>query len=470
MSLSPEVQDSLSRDHEVVQDSLRQAATLRFSDFTVTPESVRDWYYAVDPVFEEPNELFVRMHIETNFEKQREYFLRRQQYAVDQVHTEEIAALTLLAGVVRPELPHDPSWVSILQLEAGMAGQNKNPDTQVASELLAHIPDTLDAVQATDLYMALDLLNSATAFSGDILDLHTMLGPRDAEMLQLMIRLRDKIADYTDLVFGFAERLSEIGLSSSDPTVRKVGLRAGLFLHASQLERAKNWRDKVDTSESDKLFYKTVRDYFTGYLDLIERYFLTDVPDGLKSFRGEKKGDLHEVLYTLDLNFIFVTDPERYDTWVATPAFLRFDEPRHGGPAYKRNCDTIIRSPKRVATAQLKSGNYGKDSPDTKPSHPNIWFLREANFEDAGLRRLGAKIHRYRRWLEVGDEATTQAVHRGVLPSVIETLPKVDEMNLMTDSAYQISRMPHLQLDRAARRRLARIYGELSERKRNRRE
>lgn len=454
--------NNCKQDEDFGLDNVRASERLdiaeKLLDFNASREEALDWYYANDPLSQDLNMLSAKIasgNYGSRGENLQNYFnaisLRPSYY--------EHAGLTLLINIIDPESTEDPlvPWSEKLPKDFTKNYPWAFGNEIVAYPLLAHLPKAMSPDQLEQAYIALDCLHYAgAAFSSAhsfIIDgLTEFIDPFDLATIDSKYRVYSDASFQLAVVIGL-QALQE--KNKDDPTIRKIGLQVNQYMNTALINKASTMDTPENNESLNLLRTATMAHAFNDLIEGISRYFLDSSSTDRKVIKGEEKGLLHESLWLLDMNFILFMDKTVKNTYVV-PTFPRIDRPKIGRPIYNRAYDMHVQfgTTGRTLPVQLKSSN---NAAKNMQYHPNIDVVVEENFADVDIRRLSAKMAKYKAWSASGlsDEAAIE-VQKYLLPSAIEYLDRIHEVNGLDEATYFLSKVATAGLDRAARRRIAR--------------
>jgi hypothetical protein len=185
--------------------------------------------------------------------------------------------------------------------------------------------------------------------------------------------------------------------------------------------------------------------------------------------RGTEKGDLHELMFMLDLNYLFATKRAEGNEWIASATTDREDHPENGNPSRRRGFDYVVSNGTHTLSVQVKANKAQEDKrkqqdPNYKEYHPWIRQYAEVNFQFVKKTTLEKKIQAYMDWVESDfDPAFQEKLDRYVLPTAREVYADAMAEEQVPKSERVIRYMGG-QLTRAERRRIQRNYGEFKKR------
>jgi hypothetical protein len=477
--INSEILPQLIADKQTVQESQKSELQEKLLNFSASAQDARDWYATEDPLGEVQNEQFIRYLTKPGDTGIEDYFAVLNT-KIETGKTHESLALSLLANVVDPDIigNNPDGWHDKYLAENPAIKREAGYDTeQLAAFLLRQLPENLTAEQLSDLGMVLDSMHvSFRQF--------TNLGEslRPAVHTYPEYALQQKVSEskgqfYLTALVKMAGHMSDHGHQFSGDNeqqtdmIRTMALQSGLFGASVLMEHGMAYRRAYQTVESKRLFDITAAAAIEIMVDLVESYFLKDLDPSVKAIKGSKRGDLHEALYLLDLNFLLRTNPE-FAKWQAMPTLRRLDKPENGYPSLRRGYDVGINNGDRSALIQLKANKHADEKRRQANGerhtdyHPRIWQLAEDGF-DTGVRLVASKMRAYREWARNGfDQEQAVVVDRKVLPTARETLEMVRELEKKSPTEYVLGGMV-VTLSRSERRRMQRNLGEFSKRKRS---
>ncbi|CAN5141093.1 hypothetical protein BH09PAT3_BH09PAT3_6260 [soil metagenome] len=471
MEFSQDVRDALVLDRQRITEASLPDIADRIAAYGGSIDDINDWYFSHDPVVEEQEGEQLRLMAMAGSKMDEAYF-EDSEAKTKSATTYEAAAFTLLVSIAEPELMQtDPEHWSVQYREKYLKNKPFAGPEQLLGHVLPKLPTELTDEQAGRLYMAIDCMHlSSSLYTNQASKLSQIMrsGNTTESLAILQRQCQDKADVYFPaslaLILGMQERTK----NSTDPEVKKMVFKAGMFAFAAFNERRAAWNKFSPDEQSKTALTETMQTSVQNFAKLIEGYFLDGLAPNTPVIKGSPKGDLHEALYLLDLTFLLTTNQDKYPNWHAKPVFPRMDSPKIGYPTLNRGVDVTLNDCSRNIMVQLKAGNGipGKE----KDYHPRILFLREENFQDANVRRLRSKLRAYTEWANGGfSDAGAERVQRYVLPTATATLAEIDRTAKLRQSDFLMQSMVTGGLTRAERRRIARRLGEFNARKTNRR-
>jgi hypothetical protein len=210
----------------------------------------------------------------------------------------------------------------------------------------------------------------------------------------------------TDLGVGMIQRIDQQDRETAK-TARSMLHRLSTIVCGMSIENVHAFAD----FDSSGPLTTTEKQNF-NYLTRLIQYSFLDLHEA-KAVKGSEKGDLHELLYLLDTNYLFATGDSVARKWYGIASADRHDAPRVGYPSKKRGLDFVFTNNFRAKLVQLKSSRH-----DDSEYHPWILKIEEENFQEVDKRRLGAKLNAYQQWIESDfDPALRAKVDKYILPS-----------------------------------------------------
>lgn len=437
----------------------------RIASYTASVEDVEAWYLTHDPIAEELEEKEVRL-IAMGGSGFDEAHLEELQKKSERAALYESAAFTLLVSIAEPKLmeEHPNDWDVQLRSRFKHMPLFAGPE-YITPHLMNEIPAQLSEEQLYDLYIAIDCMHLCSSlFVNQANRLSSMIeaGNKVPETAIHQKQCQDKADVYFPKSMELAMELARRGDASSTPESKKMAFKAAMFGFAAILERSAAINRFQQSDESKAKFEEGMHLVVKNYAVLIKEYFLGEAGVPAKPFKGERKGDLHEALYLLDMSFLLSQNQDIAPNWVAKPVFPRMDRPEIGAPRANRGVDVTINNGSRNLHIQLKSSKTNID----KQYHPRILVKHESNFQDVDVRRLGAKLNAYEAWVQDGYSSERAArIYRYILPTATETLQDIVEAQNLPQSEFLIQSLHTAAFSRAERRRIARRLGEFSGRK-----
>jgi len=413
-------------------------------NLTATPSEVEEWYFADDPL-DESRYMTLDYIIQTGDQEQAATV---QQELFDDVVMLARGGTTLASSVLLPEaFTDEKQWYKTLnELYYDGSGtlQDGSPapamgTTAVLQLCIDRIKEGGTRVKLEDterLYVAGEMLRSAA---------RNLLNYRETEYsrvanwgsksLDQLVYNAGLVADSTlhSLMFNSVLPNPEADEPIPD-AVRMLCVRAGVL-------RASSWMGQSFELQSDEEFMAAQTEAYNLAVLLEEVFLNPELGLDKRLKQAQLKGPLHEALWMLDSYMLRMTDPQKYWKLAVTPTYLRGDAPRIGHPELKRGYDYRVSHGNVAELVQLKSSKQQERNAEKNGKnvyHPIIRILSEENFEDVDPRRLKAKLHFYKQWIDsgFGDENLRQRVDKYILKTVRSELDYV--IDLKIDRATQL--------------------------------
>jgi hypothetical protein len=423
----------------------------RIAAYEASSDDVMEWYGSDDPCNEDLNWQLVRSLASSNYTPGDKRELTLDTVAA-QLQINEAAALTVLlgaAGITEGGEPGKP-WTEAGHpaVRTALAG---NTDL-FAHDLIARTMSAPDIEQFDKLYVAVDCLQVAS------LGLHNIA----VEGREGRIDLPD-YEKYFRRGMQYRRDASELGSRMAQHIERQgpeVVIKSRAMLHrlstivcAIAMENDHAFTNRDETTEMSQ----TEKQTLSFLVNLVKLSFL-DLHPG-KVLKGADKGELHELLFLLDTNYLFSTGDSESRAWYGIASTDRHDAPKIGYPSKKRGLDFLFSNNIRARLVQLKSSTQ-----DTSEYHPWILKIEEENFQEVDKRRLAAKVAAYKAWVDSDFDPALQArVDKYLLPSAKQTYDKIIEEGRMPESQRIIEVFGH-GLTRAEKRRIMRNSGDFKKR------
>lgn len=444
---------------EHAQDMSKIASTIgaqlvpRIMSYEASADEVVAWYGSDDPCNEDLNWKFIRRIASSNYSPYDKVELRMDATS-EQTVLNESAALTVLlstAGVTDGGSPGKP-WTLAKHPIIDRALRD-DPDS-LAPTLIDLSMKEPKFEQFDKLYIAVDCLEMAA------LGLHSMaVQGRDG-----FITLPD-YEKYFHRSHIYRREAMDLGASMLDhiakqdrptqiatrPTLHNLG--AMLYGFAAQYNHA-----FVENIEPNGLSQQAKQGF--EFLTAVIKHSYLELDDK-KVVKGTDKGDLHELLFLLDTNYLLSTGDADARQWYGIASAKRSDKPLIGYPSKNRGLDFIFSDNWGVRLVQLKSSPH-----DTTEYHPWIMKLAEqkGDFPYVDKRTLAAKLKAYEEWLAADcDPHLKSKVDKYILPSAQKAADTILEDAKMKESERALRGFGEA-LTRAERRRILRNFGEFKKR------
>lgn len=437
----------------------------RIASYEATMRDVMDWYGTEDPLSEKVNFETIEMRTKSTFSWFDDFRAKAHETA-DKMVLNEAAALTILATMAGETTggTKDQPWV---EQEGSMAERYlRHMPSRLAGALASRVIPSIEAKDYMPLYVATDCLYAAS--SG--LDYMAVMGdngrirvhdPKAYEERSTLYRqTAEKIA--ATMARHFFDTLQPEEQKEQRSFIRKLGaLMCTISVENAFIQNAESPTAEPTVQLDEKKMFSLLTSIIgASYLALDAAKVVKDKTD---------KGDLHELLFLLDLNYLFATNRAASNSWYVRSTTERHDQPSINRPSRRRGYDFMASNGKRSLLMQVKSNKHQeaarKQQAGYKDYHPWIFEFADDNFPDVDKRTLRARLVAYQEWIDAGYPAEGSArVERYVLDSAKEAFQACLHEETLKESERLIRGFEG-NLTRAERRRLMRNSGDFSQRK-----
>lgn len=362
------------------------------------PDDIVDWYFSIDPL---TDDYYTGLaDIDTNIDDVAAYSI---EYSLYQAGLHAAAA----TGLVFAE-----SELSISDQQAPMH------DSVEAALYLPKVGRLIEADPKNAKYLAVaqDCYFRASLHLRDVLRIHDASDGTDGDFRS---GLHAAVQNYEDCSVEINQTIFKLTLAryvwTDNMGEMPSELHEALMYSTKQFASNIFYRSALEPNEARREFSR--RSGFHNLVESIEDLILAPHIKSNKSVVKDAtmKGDLHELLWLLDTNFMLSRCDTSGQSFAASSP-IGYDQPIVGRPDEKRSYDVIGVSPSLKVPIQLKSGNY---SASRHIYDSRIVKVTEENFQDVSIRRLDSRLRDYREWIEgrSTDEALAAKIESRVLPS-----------------------------------------------------
>lgn len=403
-----------AQDLKKVTEAYREDLESRILSGTVSVEEIVDWYYSIDPIAE-------YSWLENIFYERKD--AKPESQNVRAQKASKMATLFELAGIKLLL-----NSLNISKTEYHELGLNTGDLSDVMNNLFNLVekkPLILDKLDLT--YVAADCLVSAA-------DIYAHRSFEDTEGISPDIkRIKTKFLAYYKISHILIEKIvieCIEQINNGNYEYFNIGLLSTME-YASTLFATANCIS-TDSTDSAKRKHEILKDTFSLLIETIKAYFV-DKPRTKKAIKGSEKGNLFEILWFLDMNFLSNISDGKIAGTVVSPASNRLDRPRIGWPEKKRGFDMRIEIPHQQysngypirLSVQLKANSTGENN---GVYHNKIPIIAENNLLDAGLSRLKARLKAFEEWIESDlGEVAQQNLMRYILKSAKEYFDSIEK-------------------------------------------
>jgi hypothetical protein len=434
----------------------------RVFNYEASSQDVIDWYGTEDTLGEQDTLMYLqRLYNSTHGGVHN--FRENMRTNVLAAMRNEAAALTILAteaGMTRGGSVDNP-WYE--RARTGVATDFIIAPEQLKQDAVDGILSDISKHELETLYVATDCLYTAGKEWGAL----SLLMKRDTnafpEHEQYEQAAKRNIWATYQLTKAMYESIlkdkSHDELVAARPMLHKLTmLAASINFEQGSAEREAHQLTTV--APSDKVAFRVLTyGIDTSFLAL----------DDAPVVKGTEKGDLHELMFMLDLNYLFTTKRTEGNEWIASATTDREDHPENGNPSRRRGFDYLVSNGSNTLSVQVKANKAQEEKrkqqdPNYREYHPWIRQYAEANFQFVKKATLEKKIQAYMDWIESDfDPAYQQKLDRYVLPTAREVYADAMAEEQMPKSE-RVLRYLGGQLTRAERRRIQRNYGAFKKR------
>ncbi|MGB3946311.1 MAG: hypothetical protein WBK76_05775 [Candidatus Saccharimonadales bacterium] len=358
----------------------------RIISYEANADEVMEWYGSDDPCNEELNWKLVRNRASPTYSPFEDRLLTAEMLS-SHFAVNESAALTLLlstAGISEGGAPGKP-WTKAGYPEVVRA-MSTNPD-MFARNLINASMQQPDLAQFDKLYVAADSLR----FAASALHYFSIEGnagrlpvPNHEDFFKRSRQYKSDVIRLGSLMLTHIDRQDR----ETQVASRSMMHRVGVMMVGVSMEDDFCFTDDPESSELTDLNKRNF-----NYLTELINYSYLDL-DESKVVKGGAKGDLHELLFLLDTNFLFSGATGKDKLWHVAASSDRHDKPKIGYPSKNRGLDFTASNGNRSRLLQIKSSQKDKTE-----YHPWILKLEETNLQEVDKRRLGSKIKAYQAWI-----------------------------------------------------------------------
>lgn len=448
-------------DQQKVSSAHDNDRARRIMNLEATTEEVLSWYGSEDPLSEQNNLDWMRRRYDSN---RTDDTIRREMLreTVLQMMVDEGAALTILAnkaGITEGGQPGVP-WTETHHDAALRRTLLFNP-SKFGARLLDRALGNITDEDLPELYIAADCLHSTGlnyAYFGHEMSRDKVAFP---ESDHFVAQSKQYIADTYRLAKAmFVTHLEDKPLEelvAGRPMLHKLAA----FMCSVSFE--------MSTLQTGTEAAKRQKEGFELMTTAIAASFLAYDDDKNKVIKGTEKGDLYEMLYLMDLNYLFTKNRRPDFDWHARATTTRHDRPEVNNPSHRRGYDFMATNGDHSVVIQAKVNLSQEErrkqtDPNYRDYHPWILQVGERSFDSAKKTTLLKKLEAYEEWLDVGmPQEGSAKLDRHVLPSAQEAFEACVAEQRMKPSERMIRNLGG-NLTRAERRRLMRSSGDFKKR------
>lgn len=430
----------------------------RIIDLEATADEVVAWYPTDDPLSEQLNLDWVHRRYDSSG---TDGFIRREQLrtTVIRMMVDEGASLTILAdkaGLVQSDGKPIKPW-SDLENMPEYRGKMIIKPSDFGKQLLDRALDNITEQDLDDLYIAADCMFSSGLNYAYLAQELRHDNHGDLPQAETFV---EQAIQYITASFFITKEMFHTTIAGKSPeelrTIRPLLHKLASFMGSVGFELGHMHPDQPNHRQGEA---------FNIMLDSIAASFLELGDDKVKNIKGTDKGDLYEMLFLMDINYLFATHHSQDFDWFARGTTARHDKPLIDNPSRRRGYDFTLSNGPYGILAQAKVNKAQEErrkaaDESYRDYHPWILQLAEQNFEDKFKPRLIKKLAAYDEWLSAGMPAAGNAkLDRLVLPTAREALAACQAEQQLKPSE-RIIRSLDGQLTRAQKRRIMRSCGE----------